>query len=188
MGGDAKSLSVLEVVLFASVMAGMPLTPLLLRLAHTVRAMRWCNAGIAVALALLFAAGFGPIWTSWIAICAVGVASGAVGVLLQTAILEVARTKLKGAVVVPSGFYLGIMVAGTKFGSSAGGFVSGELLQMIGFVAGGGRQSASTLDWLRAGYTLAPLLLVVVAGAVLPFVILPSDSEEAFSARRLRRA
>jgi Na+/melibiose symporter-like transporter len=154
-------------------MAGMPLTPLLLRFIDTPRAIRWCNGAIALALGLLFVASFGPIWASWIAIAATGVVSGTVGVLLQTAILEVARTRLKGAIVVASGFYLGIMVSGTKLGASAGGFVSGELLDLIGFAAGGGRQSATTLAWLRCGYTLAPLVFVVIAGVFLQFVVLP---------------
>ncbi len=171
--GDAGSLSILEVVLFMSVMLGMPLTPLVLRRADTASAMRWCNAGIALSLTVLFAAGFGPTWCTWIAVAATGIASGAVGVLLQTAILEVARTKLRGALVVASGFYLGIMVAGTKLGTSAGGFVSGELLDLIGFVPGGGQQATSALIGLRAGYTLVPLVFVVIAGVFLRFVRLP---------------
>jgi GPH family glycoside/pentoside/hexuronide:cation symporter len=179
--GDAQSLSILEVVLFASVMVGMSLTPLLLRLTGTARAMRWCNTGIAATLSLLFAASFGPIWGTWLAMAATGIVSGAVGVLLQTAILEVARTKLKGGILVASGFYLGIMVAGTKLGTSAGGFVSGELLDWVGFIAGSDRQSAATVSWLRAGYTLTPLVFVVVAGVFLRLVVLPPSEDDDWS-------
>lgn len=171
--GDAKSLSVLEVVLFASVLAGMPLTPVLLRFTDTERAMRWCNMGIGIGLVFLFAASFGPIWCTWLAVAVTGIVSGAVGILLQTAILEVAQIKLRGAIVVASGFYLGIMVAGTKLGASSGGFVSGAFLDLIGFVPGGGHQAALTLSWLRVGYTLAPLAFVICAGIFLRFVVLP---------------
>jgi len=149
----------------------------LLRFTDTVSAMRWCNIGITGTLALLFAASFGPTWTTWAVIATTGIASGTVGVLLQTAILEVARKKLRGAIVVASGFYLGIMVAGTKLGTSAGGFVSGELLDAVGFVPGGADQSAATLMWLRAGYTLVPLVFVVIAGVFLRHVRLPNATE-----------
>ena len=176
--GDAKDLSILEVVLFLSVMAGMPLTPLLLRTTSTVRAMRVSNIGIAAALLLTFVAGFGPVWCTWISLAATGVVSGTVGILLQTAILEVARTRLRGAIVVASGFYLGIMVAATKLGNSAGGFVSGEFLDAIGFVSGGAQQAAATMSLLRVGYTLAPMLFVLIAGVFLRRVVLPTHAGE----------
>jgi GPH family glycoside/pentoside/hexuronide:cation symporter len=173
--GDAKDLSILELVLFLSVMAGMPLTPLLLRIMSTIQAMRICNIGIAAALVLTYLASFGPLWCTWAGLAVTGLVCGAVGILLQTAILEVAQTRLKGAVVVASGFYLGIMVAATKLGNSAGGFVSGEFLDAVGFVPGGAHQTAGTLTLLRVGYTLAPMLFVVIAGVFLRFVVLPAE-------------
>jgi glycoside/pentoside/hexuronide:cation symporter, GPH family len=173
---DAQGLSILEVVLFLAVMAGMPLTPLLLRIMSTIRAMRVCNIGIASALFLTFVASFGPLWCTWIGLAGTGLVSGTAGILLQTSILEVAQTRLRGAVVVAAGFYLGIMVAATKLGNSAGGFVSGEFLDAIGFVSGGAHQSAATLALLRVGYTLAPMLFVIVAGVFLRFVVLPTDA------------
>jgi Na+/melibiose symporter-like transporter len=163
-------------VLFLAVMAGMPLTPLLLRFMSTIRAMRVCNIGIAIALVLTFVASFGPLWCTWIGLAGTGLVSGTAGILLQTSILEVAQTRLRGAVVVAAGFYLGIMVAATKLGNSAGGFVSGEFLDAIGFVSGGAHQSAATLALLRVGYTLAPMLFVIVAGVFLRFVVLPTDA------------
>jgi len=177
LGGSAGSLSVLEVTLFGAVMGGMFLPPLLLRITHTVRAMRWSNSGMMISMFALFAASFGPLWCTWCALAAAGIAAGAAGIFLQTAILEVSELKLRGGIVVASGFYLGIMVAGTKLGMSAGGFVSGELLDMIGFVAGAAHQASATLQWLRLGYTVVPLLFVAAAGILLRFVRLPPRSD-----------
>jgi len=82
---------------------------------------------------------------------------------------------MPGAVVVALGFYLGIMLAGIKLGSSLGGLASGQLLQAIGFVSGGTSQSESTLFWLRTGYSLVPMFFTVAAGLCLHRVILPGQ-------------
>jgi Na+/melibiose symporter-like transporter len=51
----------------------------------------------------------------------------------------------------------------------------GQLLSLIGFVPGGATQADTTLFWLRAGYTLLPMLFVIVAGWFLKRVWLPRE-------------
>jgi len=174
LGGDQGALSILEGVLGVTVLGGMALAPWLVRRLGAMRSMRLCNLAVAAMAALLFAASFGPLWTSWLAMAGMGLGSGIIGVLVQTATLDAARLKLKNSVVVALGFYLGIMVAGMKIGGSIGGFVSGELLEVIGFVPGGGPQSAATLLGLRLGYTFVPMLFVIAGSLFLHRVRTPS--------------
>jgi len=77
------------------------------------------------------------------------------------------------------------MLAGIKLGNSLGGIASGSLLELIGFVPGGGAQSASTLQWLRTGYTLVPMVFTVAAGLFLHRVRLPVDSAPAAASATL---
>lgn len=171
------SLSILEGILGATALAGMLLAPLLVRRASSVRAMQLCNAAVALVLIALFAASFGPIWVSWLALGGIGLGLGAIGVLVQAAVLATTRIRLPNSSVVAMGFYLGIMLAGIKLGNSAGGFSSGELLDFIGFTPGHATQAPSALAGLRAGYTLVPLALIVLGGAFLHFVAIPPDDQ-----------
>lgn len=175
LGGDNASLAVLEGVLGISVLVGMLFAPSFVKRFDIIASMRRSNVVVGVMMALLFAASFGPLWGTWLVICGVGLASGVIGVLVQTATLSSTRTPLKGGVVVAIGFYLGIMLAGMKIGNSAGSFASGQLLALIGFIPGGATQTDATLVWLRAGYTLLPLLFVIAAGLFLTRVWLPKE-------------
>lgn len=179
LGGDQGSLSVLEGVLGGTVLAGMAMSPLFVRWFGAIPAMRLCNWAVVAMAGLLFVASFGPLCTTWAAIGGIGIGSGIIGVLVQTATLKAARLKLDGAVVVALGFYLGIMVSGIKIGASIGGFASGELLDVIGFVRGGAPQSAGTLLGLRIGYTLVPMLFLLAGGFCLHRVRMPADEPPA---------
>lgn len=183
--GTSGDLGMLEGVLGVTVLLGMLLAPQVARKIEPLRAMRQCNAGVAVLLGLLFAASFAPLWVTWLTLACVGIASGVIGVLVQAATLNAARLKTPGAVLVSLGFYLGIMLAGIKLGNSLGGIASGSLLELIGFVPGGGAQSASTLQWLRTGYTLVPMVFTVAAGLFLHRVRLPVDSAPAAASATL---
>jgi Na+/melibiose symporter-like transporter len=165
--GDAQSLAVLGSIFGIFGIAGLPLAPLAVRYLGEARGMRIANLAVAIAFSLLFAASYGPIWLSWIAVGGIGLFAGALGVLMRTTLIDVARVELKNAVVVPLGVYLGIMIAGLKLGASGGTFAAGELLDVIGFVSGGVRQSASTIAWLRAGYTLFPVAWLIAGGLFL---------------------
>lgn len=165
--GDQSSLAVLAGIQAAFGIAGLPLAPVLVRRFGVTRAMGLGNAAVALSLAMLFAASFGPIWLSWMAISGVGLGVGALAVLLRTTLVDLAQLKLKNGVVAPLGFYLGILLAGLKLGASAGSFVAGELLDLIGFVSGGAHQSAATIGWLRLGYTLFPFALIAVGSLFL---------------------
>ncbi len=175
LGGDPGGLSILEGVLGGTVLAGMAMSPLFVRWFGAIPAMRLCNWAVVAMAGLLFAAGFGPIWATWAAIGGIGIGSGIIGVLVQTATLKAARLKLANGLVVALGFYLGIMVSGMKIGGSIGGFASGELLDVIGFVRGGAPQSAGTLMGLRIGYTLVPMLFLLAGGFCLHRVRMPAE-------------
>jgi GPH family glycoside/pentoside/hexuronide:cation symporter len=179
MAGNSGSLSVLEGVLGVTVLLGMLLAPQFVSRLDAVVSMRYCNLFVACMMALLFAASFGPVWTTWAVMAGIGLASGVIGVLVQMATLIATRLELKHAVVVSMGFYLGIMLAGIKIGTSLGGFVSGQMLDLIGFVSGQALQSPTTLLGLRAGYTLAPLLFTVLGAMFLHRVRLPLTSPTA---------
>jgi GPH family glycoside/pentoside/hexuronide:cation symporter len=165
--GDPSSLAVLAGIQAAFAIAGLPLAPVLVRRFGVSRAMWLGNSAVALSLGLLFAASFGPIWLSWMAIAGVGLGVGALLVLLRTTLVDVAQLKLNNGVVAPLGFYLGILLAGVKLGASAGSFVAGELLDLVGFVSGGAHQSAATINWLRLGYTLFPFALLALGSLFL---------------------
>jgi Na+/melibiose symporter-like transporter len=174
--GDASSLAVLAGIQAAFAIAGLPLAPVLVRRFGVSRAMWLGNSVVAVSLALLFAASFGPIWLSWMSIAGVGLGVGALAVLLRTTLVDVAQLKLKNGLVAPLGFYLGILLAGVKLGASAGSFVAGELLDLVGFVSGGAHQSAATVNWLRLGYTLFPFALLAVGSMFLRRIGSPPEA------------
>jgi Na+/melibiose symporter-like transporter len=174
--GTAGDLGVLEAVLGITVLLGMLIAPQVARRVESLRAMRLCNLAVAVFLGLMFLASFLPLWVTWGMLACVGLASGIIGVLVQASTLIAARLQAPGVVAVSLGFYLGIMLAGIKLGNSLGGIASGELLQLVGFVPGGGTQSASTLQWLRTGYTLVPMLFTIAAGVFLHRVKLPREA------------
>jgi glycoside/pentoside/hexuronide:cation symporter, GPH family len=174
--GTPGDLGLLEGVLGATVLVGMLLAPQVAKRVEPLRAMRGSNLAVALFLALMFVASYGPLWLTWAMLAFVGLASGVIGVLVQASTLTAARLRSPGLVAVSLGFYLGIMLAGIKLGNSLGGIASGELLELIGFVPGGGLQSASTLQWLRTGYTLVPMLFTLIAGVFLQRVKLPDEA------------
>lgn len=177
LGGTSAGLSTLEAVLGIAVLVGMLASPLAIRRRQPLTVMRLSNVVVGASLGGMFFASFGPLWTTWLALGLLGLASGVIGVLVQTATLTAARLKMTGAVVVALGFYLGIMLAGIKLGSSLGGLASGQLLELIGFVSGGASQSESTTFWLRTGYSLVPMLFTAAAGLCLQRVRLPGHDE-----------
>jgi GPH family glycoside/pentoside/hexuronide:cation symporter len=175
LGGDSKSLAVLEGVLGISVLVGMLFAPAFVKRFNLVASLRRCNMVVVAMMGLLFAASYGPLWGTWAVVSAIGLASGVIGVLVQTATISSTRTPLAGGVIVAIGFYLGIMLAGMKIGNSAGVFASGQLLSLIGFIPGGATQADNTLFWLRAGYTLLPMIFAFAAGLFLTRVLLPRE-------------
>lgn len=156
--GD-NGLALLAVASGAGIVAGMSLAPWLARRFGAQRSIRGCTLGIAAMAGALFFTSYGPIWANWIVMAGVGLAAGAATILLQTIMLETVEYRM-GAAVVATGFYLGIMVAGFKMGTSLGSLAAGAMLELIGFAPGGAQQSGLTLIGLRIGYTLIPLILV----------------------------
>jgi Na+/melibiose symporter-like transporter len=171
--GDAHSLALIESELGACVLIGMIAAPLLVRRLPVISSMQWCNLSVALALVALFLASYGPFWTSAVLLGVIGVGSGAIGVLIQTAILEAARIRIPGHATIAIGFYLGIMVAGIKLGSSAGALASGAILAVFGFDAKQGIQSDLALLGLRLGYTLIPLVFVLAGTLFIYRAVLP---------------
>lgn len=167
LAGHSASLSVMIVLVRATGLVGMAATPWAVRRLGDLGCLRWTNMLSACGLAALFAASFLPIWATWIALGVIGLMVGANFVALQTAILEVSQLRLPCGAAIAIGVYYGIMVAATKIADSAGGFVGGELLDAIGFVTSRTHQSAATIAWLRAGYSLLPMLLVLAGAAFL---------------------
>jgi len=160
MRGTPRTLAILEAVVGVTVVGGMALAPRCVRRLGTLRSMRLCNLLAGAALAGLFGASFGPAWVAWLPAAGLGWGWGVIGILIQTAILDAARLERPGMPLVALGFYLGIMMAGIKLGTSAGGFLSGEVLDLAGFIPGGECQSLATLAGMRVGYVLLPLLFV----------------------------
>lgn len=160
--GDAHGLAILEGIFGLTVVLGMVSAPLILRRMRAVSAMFFSNIVTAVASALLLLASYGPLWSTYAMIAVIGVGSGVIGVMIQTAILGSAQEKLRDGTVVALGFYLGIMVASIKLGSSAGAFASGQLLHVTDFVSGAAAQSETAMMGLRLGYTLAPCFFVML--------------------------
>jgi glycoside/pentoside/hexuronide:cation symporter, GPH family len=158
------------------VVGGMALAPRCVRHLGTLRSMQLCNLVAGGALVGLFGASFGPSWVSWLMAAGLGLGWGVIGILIQTAILDAARLCKPGLPGVALGFYLGIMMAGIKLGTSAGGFLSGEFLDLVGFMPGGARQSVLTSRWIRIGYVLLPLVFVLASELALRKVPRESSS------------
>jgi Na+/melibiose symporter-like transporter len=163
LGRGPEGLSIVFGIVLVSSILSMPLSALVARRHGNLAALQGGSTIVAVSFLLLFAASFGPIWMTWTVCALYGLAAGGLTVVLQSIIIDLAKTELPGRVVVSLGVYLGILVAGNKFGASVGGLLAGGVLQVIGFVPSAAEQSAGTIALLRAGYALVPFALILAA-------------------------
>lgn len=137
-----------------------------------IPAMSWLAARVGVTRALSIAtcvnlagaAGFyfatfiSP--AAMIAAAAVtGFASGAYALLIQSAVIDAAKTPVAGAFI-PLGIYLGLLFAGEKLGASLAGVMSGIVLEIVGLHPGEPLGGAS-LELFRAWFGLAPVVFLM---------------------------
>ena len=164
--GGATGLSVIGSIVLISSVAAMPLAAFVAGRLGAMTALRIGNLVVAVSFPLLFAASYGPIWASWLAVGLFGIGAGGMAVLLHSMIIDIAKVLLPGRVVVSLGVYLGTLVAAQKLGQSVGGMVAGGLLEVIALAPGAAEQTAHALMVLRIGYALVPFGFAV-AGSLL---------------------
>ncbi|ROH88724.1 MFS transporter [Stagnimonas aquatica] len=156
------SLSVLGSITLLCMLLSMPLIALLVRRYGNLGTVRYANTVFLLSFPLLWLASYGPTWATWSAVAVFGLGAGGMAILLQSTIIDIAKLRLAGGVVVSMGVYLGIFMAAQKLGQSAGSVVAGLLLDWSGFVPGQAEQNARALEVLRLGYTLAPMGLTAL--------------------------
>lgn len=150
----SSGLAIFGGVLAAASIVGYPLAPHLVRWIGLRKALKLGNSWSGWTSALLFIASFGALWMNWVVVGLIGVVSGVVSVLILAALVGVSRAPVKTVLVVPIGFYYGMIVSGTKLGMSAGGLIAGVWLTASGFMSGISQQSPGTVMGIRVGYTL----------------------------------
>lgn len=160
--GGPAGLSVLGSIVLVCTIGAMPLAALIARRFGNLPTLHLGNLIVISSFPLMYAASFGPIWATWLVVGLFGLGAGGLAIILQSMIIDIAKTVLPGGIVVSLGVYLGILVAGQKLGQSAGAMLAGLVLDAIGFVSGAASQSADTISVLRVGYTLVPLGLSIL--------------------------
>jgi Na+/melibiose symporter-like transporter len=175
--GDDTKLAVLSGIFNLTNILGFPLAPLFVRRYGARLALKVGNLIMIVAFVALFAASYLGLWTNWVVIGVVGVASGLLSVIFLSTLVDVSRAPVKGGLIVPLGFYFGVILSGTKLGQSGGNIVVGSLLGAAGFVSGAAHQSDLTLMAIRLGYTLLPALLFGMCGSFLNKLIRSTASQ-----------
>jgi len=165
--GDDRKLAVLSGIFNLTNIIGFPLAPLFVRRYGARSALKVGNLLMIAAFVALFGASYLGLWTNWILMGVNGVASGLLNVIFLSALVDVSRVPAKGGLVVPLGFYFGVILSGTKLGQSGGNIVVGSLLGAAGFVSGAAHQSEFTLLAIRMGYTLLPAVLFGMCGSFL---------------------
>jgi len=175
-GGDTR-LAVLSGIFAVSAVLGYPLAPLFVRRYGSRLALKVGNLIMIATFVALFAASYMGLWVNWVAFGLAGIASGLGSVIFLSALVDVSRAPVKGGLVVPLGFYFGVILSGTKLGQSGGNIVVGSLLGATGFVSGAAHQSDLTLAVIRLGYTLLPALLFGMCGSFLNKLIRSAATE-----------
>ncbi|MDR3511829.1 MAG: MFS transporter [Caulobacteraceae bacterium] len=165
--GGPPGLAVLASLVLVSTVAAMPLAAMLVRRFGEVAVLRLGNGVMLCSYPLIFAASFGPIWATWLAVAGFGLGVGGLAVVLQSMTMDVAKAVLPGGVVVPLGFYLGIFVSGQKLGQSLGTLLAGGVLEVIHLVPGAPAQPSQVLWGLRLGYTVLPFVLGLLGATAL---------------------
>lgn len=174
--GGKSGLAIFGGVMAAAGMAGYPLAPQLVRRVGVQRSLRLGNLAVALTYALLFGVSFAALWANWAAIAVMGILSGLLSVLILAALVDVSRAPVRGALVVPIGFYYGMIICGLKLGGSAGGVVAGMWLAASGFVAGSAHQSSAVIIGIRAGYTLLLFAMFAASAPLLNRIRIVAES------------
>lgn len=175
--GGNTTLAALSGILSLTGLLGIPLAPRFVRRYGARQALKVGNFLMIATFVALFAASYLGLWTNWVVIGTVGVASGLLSVIFLSTLVDVSRAPTKGGLIVPLGFYFGVILSGTKLGQSGGNIVVGALLGAAGFVSGAAHQSGLTLAVIRMGYTLLPALLFGMCGSFLNRLITSDASE-----------
>src|SRR6185437_12484321 len=165
--GDDTKLAVLSGVFSLTNIIGFPLAPFFVRRYGSRLALKVGNLIMIATFVALFAASYMGLWTNWAVIGVAGAASGLLSVIFLSTLVDVSRAPVTGGLVVPLGFYFGVILSGTKLGQSGGNIVVGSLLGATGFVSGATHQSDFTVLVIRMGYTLLPALLFGMCGSFL---------------------
>jgi glycoside/pentoside/hexuronide:cation symporter, GPH family len=181
--GGPSDLAVLASLVLVSTVAAMPLAAVLVRRFGEVAVLRLGNTVMLCSYPLIFAASFGPIWATWLAVTAFGLGVGGLAVVLQSMTMDVAKAVLPGGIVVPLGFYLGIFVSGQKLGQSLGVLLAGGVLEFVHLTPGAPAQPPEALWGLRLGYTALPFVLGLLGAAALVGVRRPAGGPAAAEAQ-----
>ena len=175
--GDDTKLAVLSGIFSVTAILGFPLAPLFVRRYGARLALKVGNLIMIATFVALFVAGYMGLWANWVVFGVAGIASGLGSVIFLSALVDVSRAPARGGLVVPLGFYFGVILSGTKLGQSGGNIVVGALLGATGFISGAAHQSDLTLAVIRMGYTLLPALLFGMCGSFLNRLIRSAASE-----------
>jgi Na+/melibiose symporter-like transporter len=165
--GDQSKLAILTGISAVSGVLGYPMAPYLVRRFGACESLKVANVVTIATYVALFFATYSSLWVIWLATAATGICSGLLAVLFLAALVDVARTPVAGGLVVPLGFYFGVIISGLKLGQSAGGIFVGFLLSATGFLPNAAHQSVPTLMGIRAGYTLLPAALFAMCALFL---------------------
>jgi len=165
--GGATGLAALASIMLVFTVAAMPLAALLTRRLGQTAVLQLGNLVMLCSYPLMFAASFGPIWGSWLAVAVFGLGVGGLAVVLQSMTMDVAKMVLPGGIVVPLGFYLGIFVSGQKLGQSLGVLLAGGVLDFVHLIPGAVEQSPQVILVLRLGYTAVPFALTAIGALAL---------------------
>lgn len=185
LNGTHETLALIQGCFGGAVLVGMIVSPVVVRFFRATSAMLFCNVAVSIVMVAMWFASYGPLWGTLAGLFLIGLGSGVIGVLIQTAILNSAGLKVKGGTVVALGFYLGIMVASIKVGSAGGAFAAGVFLELFDFQKGGVAQTETGILGIRLGYTLLPLALVALGSY---FLIRTRRSEAAYNAAEANAA
>lgn len=117
--------------------------------------------------ALFFASAVLPLPLVLALITVMGVGMGAIQLYPFAMVPDVIALDRRNSGLNREGLFTGVWIANEKIGIAAGAFVAALVLELFGFLEGGGQQSARALQGVQVAFALLPALLLFLSMAVL---------------------
>lgn len=117
--------------------------------------------------ALFFIGSAPPLWLVMAIITAMGAGMGAIQLYPFAMLPDVIALDRRVSGLNREGLFTGVWIANEKIGIACGAFAAAMVLELFGFVEGGGSQPASALQGVQVAIGLLPALLLFLSMAIL---------------------
>lgn len=117
--------------------------------------------------ALYFVGNEPTMWLVLTIVSCMGVGMGAIQLYPFAMLPDVIALDRRQTGLNREGLFTGVWIANEKIGIACGAFMAAMMLELFGFIEGGGEQTAEALQGIQVAFALAPALLLFLSMAIL---------------------